>query len=71
MDSVIDVSNCDIAWFIVRYDEAGNKASLSRDTVRFTTLERAVEGLTAGIPVSLNVFEKSLRQKLGLSINPI
>ncbi len=29
-----------------------------------TTLERAVEGLTAGTPVSLQVFEDRIRAKM-------
>jgi hypothetical protein len=64
MDDVADVSNCDIAWFVVDYDEAGTRAVLRRDFVRFTTLERAVEGLTGGHPVILAVFEQKIRAKL-------
>ena len=71
MDHVPDVSNCDIAWFVVRYIEAGTKATLTRDKVQFTTLERAVEGLTAGTPVNLDVFEARIRQKLGWHSDPV
>lgn len=65
MDRVQDVSNCDIAWFIVDYVDRGNgRAELTRGEVRFTTLERAVEGLTAGQPVALPEFESRIREKL-------
>jgi hypothetical protein len=65
MDHVEDLSNCDIAWFVVRYKEGeGLQANLLPDFVRYTTLERSVEGLTGGIPVSLSEFERRIRQKL-------
>ena len=69
MDAVDDVSNCDIAWFVVKYDESGGEARLRRDFVRFTTLERAVEGLTGGDPVSLPTFEGRIREKLASTID--
>jgi hypothetical protein len=65
MDDVPHISNCDIAWFVVKYDESGGEAKLIPDAVRFTTLERAVEGLTAGRPVSLDTFERRILRKLG------
>jgi hypothetical protein len=65
MDEVSDVSNGDIAWFVVAYDQAETTARLSPKAVHITTLERAVEGLTAGIPVSLAEFERRIRAKLG------
>ncbi|HXP86474.1 MAG TPA: NotI family restriction endonuclease [Bryobacteraceae bacterium] len=64
MDEVKDVSNCDIAWFVVRFHEAGGNAVLEPSFVRLTTLERAVEGLTGGNPVSLETFEARIRAKL-------
>lgn len=63
MVEVQHVSNCDIAWFVVRYDEQ-NAARLVPDKVFLTTLEQAVEGITAGMPVSLEVFEDRIRAKL-------
>jgi hypothetical protein len=63
MGQVDDLSNCDIAWFVVRYREEGTQAILEPDFVRFTTLERTVEGLTGGMPISLNEFER-IKQKL-------
>ncbi|HOG47107.1 MAG TPA: NotI family restriction endonuclease [Anaerolineae bacterium] len=61
MAEVSHVSNCDIAWFVVRYDE---NAGLVPDKVFLTTLEQAVEGITAGAPVSLEVLEERIRAKL-------
>jgi len=64
MEEVDDLSSCDIAWFVVRYDTSGDRARLERDVVHITTLERAVEGLTAGRPVSQEYFENQIREKL-------
>jgi hypothetical protein len=64
MDNVPEPSNADIAWFIVKFEEQGSTAELQCDRVQFTTLERAVEGLTAGRPVSLPEFERRIKQKL-------
>ena len=67
MDRVSDISNADIAWFVVRFEEqAGLKRSrMVLDEVRFTTLERSVEGLTGGKPVPKQEFEKRITNKLG------
>lgn len=65
MDSVRHVSNCDVAWFVVKYDESQGEAELTPDFVQLTTLERTVEGLTAGSPVSLETFEQRILEKLG------
>jgi len=64
MDDVADISNCDIAWFAVRYEESGGKAILQRCSCRLTTLERAVEGLTGGRPVSLGKFQETIARGL-------
>ena len=65
MDRVPDVSNCDIAWVVVGYDESLGSPKLALEDVYLTTLERSVEGLTAGLPVSLEVFEERILAKLG------
>lgn len=67
MDTVSHISNSDIAWFVVGYDESAAQARLCPRQVHLTTLERAVEGLTAGHPVSLEVFEARIRAKLSTS----
>ena len=64
MEEVRDVSSCDIAWFVARYRLEARVAHLERGEVHLTTLERAVEGLTAGVPVSLTEFETRIRARL-------
>ena len=68
MDKVGHVSNSDIVWFIVAFEEVPgeSKAELVVDEIRYTTLERAVEGLTAGVPTTLPEFEDKIKDKLGL-----
>jgi hypothetical protein len=65
MDNVADLSNADVAWFIVRFEEVEGqtKTRLVRDEVRYTTLERSVEGLTGGKPVPRSVFEDRINEK--------
>ena len=58
------VSNCDIAWFVMKYRHDGTRFCLEPDGLHLTTLDRAVEGLTGGKPTSLSDFEKTLRAKL-------
>jgi hypothetical protein len=66
MEEVEDLSNGDIAWFTVDFEEdsTGRSFKLVRGDVHVTTLERATEGLTGGTPVTLNEFEKDIRSKL-------
>lgn len=60
-----DLSNSDIVWFVVDFAEDDGGIQLVEHSVHYTTLETAVEGLTAGQPVSLGTFEERIRQKLG------
>jgi hypothetical protein len=66
MDNVTDISNADIAWFIVKFEEVpGSKHShIIRDGVRYTTLERSIDGLTGGKAVPKSVFEERVSGKL-------
>ena len=64
MDNVNDLSNADIAWFVVNYNEEKKDATLECGFTLFTTLERTVEGLTGGLPVSLDEFEKRIKKKI-------
>ena len=65
MRAVPDMSNCDVAWFVVTYKETEDgRFRLAEHEVQFTTLEDSVEGLTAGVPVSLETFEKRILAKL-------
>lgn len=65
MRTVPHLSNCDVAWFIVRYEQTETgQFRLVPDNVQYTTLEDSVEGLTAGVPVSLEEFESRILLKL-------
>ena len=60
-----DLSNAEIAWFVVEFSgpEEG-RFRLKRGAVHFTTLTNAVEGLTGGTPVSLETFEREIRVRM-------
>jgi len=64
MAEVEHVSNCDIAWFVVRYIREGARFVLTPYECHLTTLARAVEGLTAGRPTSLDEFEKVILRRI-------
>jgi len=66
MTEVENVSNCDIAWFVVNYEKNENtkQFKLCEHSLHFTTLDRAVEGLTGGVPTSLAAFEEDIRKRL-------
>lgn len=58
------VSNCDIAWFVMKYRHDGTRFCMEPAGLHLTTLDRAVEGLTGGKPTSLADFEKTLLSKV-------
>lgn len=64
MREVGHISNADIIWFVVGYERSPQKEVLVRRSVYPTTLERAVEGLTAGQALSLPEFEQALTKKI-------
>lgn len=66
MDNVEHVSNSDIAWFTVKFEEVDGSPQLKLvpGEVRYTTLERAVEGLTGGKAVALPLFEERIKAKI-------
>ncbi|WP_083213578.1 MULTISPECIES: NotI family restriction endonuclease [unclassified Ensifer] len=66
METVDHVSNCDIVWVVVNYDENVDpgKAVLVVEKVVLTTLEASVVGLTAGVPTTMPEFESRLSQKV-------
>jgi len=71
MRPVRHISNCDVVWFVVRYEqtEAGRFRLVPED-FHLTTLEDSVEGLTAGVPASLEIFEQRILDKLQRSPRP-
>ena len=65
MREVKDLSNAEIAWFVVTFGASVNGLfQIKRDSVHFTTLTNAVEGLTGGTPVSLEIFENGIRARM-------
>ncbi|PSQ79005.1 MAG: hypothetical protein BRD37_01535 [Bacteroidetes bacterium QH_8_67_23] len=64
MEEVPHLSNCDIVWVVLGYEEEGGQISLRKRSMYFTTLEDAVEGLTAGKPVSQEQFEARVAKKV-------
>lgn len=66
MDRVAHISNADIAWFVVKFEEVAGTSQMRmvRDEVRYTTLERSVEGLTGGKPVTLPIFQTRIAEKI-------
>ncbi len=66
MDTMAHISNGDIVWFVVNYEETESGYLLREGPMYVTTLERSVEGLTGGTPVSLPIFEDRIRTKLAV-----
>jgi uncharacterized coiled-coil DUF342 family protein len=64
MREIASVSNSDIIWFVVGYDLTENGIKLSPRFAYKTTLESAIDGLTAGQPVSKQNFEERIFDKL-------
>ena len=64
MEASTEISNCDIVWFIVGFEEREGTFEMVPQRFYLTTLEDAVIGLTAGIPVSLETFEQRIRDRL-------
>ncbi len=64
MTEVNDKSSCDIAWFVVEYENTSTGFVLKPGSPHLTTLDRAIEGLTGGMPTSLEAFEASLRARI-------
>ena len=60
------ISNADIAWFVVCFEDTSPSAKLSADGVYFTRLEAAVQGLTGGRALSQDEFEARILRKLDL-----
>jgi len=67
MDEANALSSADLAWFIVDVPAADPRVELTLNAVKFTTLEQAIDGLTAGLAVSQEVFEARIREKVNAS----
>lgn len=64
VETVRDISNADIAWFLIDFDESTDPVTLRIADLQLQTLERAVDGLTGGYPVTLATFEGKILAKL-------
>ncbi len=65
MRATRDLSNSEIAWFVLAYAESvDGRFVLKPHEVHFTTLSHAVEGLTGGTPMSLENFENEIRARI-------
>ena len=67
MRTVDEVSNADIVWYLVDFPRPQHGAHRELIVVEelYTTLESAIEGLTGGVPVSLDEFEGRIEDKIG------
>jgi hypothetical protein len=63
MQRVHHISNGDIVWFVVGYDDGDTQAKIAPREYVVTTLEDSVTGLTAGEAVSKEEFEIEIRAK--------
>lgn len=66
MKDVEHLSNSDIVWFVVEYEEKSERYELKPKFKKFTTLEDTVEGLTSGKPVSEEEFTNSIKVKASI-----
>jgi hypothetical protein len=64
MEPVGEVSNCDVAWFVVKFSQGESGFTLERKEVFLTTLENSQNGLVAARPVSKERFEKRILDRL-------
>jgi len=67
MEAVPDISNCDVAWFVVKFVDGAGGAILERKNVFLTTLESSQSGLVAGRPIRKEEFEQRIRARLPAS----
>lgn len=68
VETVDDVSNADIAWLVVDFEEnsSSDEISLRQHQTFFMTLEEAVKGLTGGTPVTISQFEARILEKINV-----
>ncbi len=64
MEPVGEVSNCDVAWFVVKFSQGEGVFTLERKEVFLTTLENSQNGLVAARPVSKERFESRILDRL-------
>jgi hypothetical protein len=60
------LSNAEIAWFVVRYEQGPSGWKLTPHEAVFTKLDSSVKALTGGVPLPKEEFENQLWRKLRL-----
>ncbi len=64
MNVVEEVADCDVAWFVMGFDESGDgRARLVRRALHLTTLDETLGGLIAAEVVTKSEFESLLIDK--------
>ena len=58
------LSNAHIAWFVVRYEQAGGHFRLRPEKMVLSELNNAVKALTGGTPLPQGIFEQQIKAKL-------
>ena len=58
------LSNAEIVWFVVGYEQVADSWKLVRREAVFSMLEASVKSLTGGVPLPRERFEQQLRRKL-------
>ena len=64
MKQANDLSNAELAWFVVQYVEQGTNFCLQPKEVFITRLRDAIEGLVAAVPIPQPKFEEAIRSKM-------
>jgi Restriction endonuclease NotI len=65
LNSVNDLSNAEVVWFVVKYvEQPDGVVELQSSRTLMTTLEESVRGLVAAVPVSQPHFEETILTKL-------
>jgi len=59
-----DQSNADILWFVVDYKLHDDIAEIEKRQLGLTTLDKSVQHLTGGVPISKTEFEEEIKKKL-------
>jgi hypothetical protein len=64
LEEMRHLSNADIAWFVVKYEETREGFKLTRGRCFFARLDSTLKALTGGVPLPQTVFEDQIRAKL-------
>jgi hypothetical protein len=59
-----DLSNAELAWFVVEYIDQGPNFRLQPKEILITRLRDAIEGLVAAVPIPRAKFEEAIRSKM-------